>query len=165
MDFISSEEIASNGITTCFKPPDFIDGRPKPELFMLHLEDFLSDNPHGKSCPSAGHPAYGPAVNVLHDYNHSYYNDSDEFVGATHYMGYHTILKTSADFTNALEWVYEFSDTLTEYLQTNSNYSHEIEIFPYRLVFVVCLWVFFIPVSSYLHYLFFKQRNELAPLL
>lgn len=131
-------EIDVTATATCFESEDFINGRPLPDLFMTHLEDFLSDNPHGTSCSSAGHPAYGPAVKVLHDNSTAYYIDSDESVGATYYMGYHTILKTSADFTNAMDWVYKFCDKLTEYLRTNSKYSDQIEVFPYRLVILLC---------------------------
>lgn len=128
----SSASFDFNAVETCLQTDDFVEfGRPKPELFMEHLQDFLSDNPHGTSCSSAGHPAYGKAVNILTDVV-----TGEEVVGATHYMAYHKILKTSEDFIKALDWAYHLSDDMTDYLRTNSKYSPDIEVFPYSIFYV-----------------------------
>lgn len=127
----SSAEFDFAGRETCLHLDDFINDRPKPELFMDHLRDFLSDNPHGTMCSSAGHPAYGNAVKIVNDTE-----TGMEVVGATSYMAYHTILKTSEDFTNALDWAYQLTDSLTEYLRSNSKYSPDIEVFPYSIFYV-----------------------------
>lgn len=125
------------GRETCLQPDDFINNRPKPELFMDHVRDFLSDNPHGTMCSSAGHPAYGNAVKIVNDTE-----TGMEVIGATHYMAYHTILRTSEDFTNALDWAYQLTDSLTKYLRSNSKYSPNIEVFPYRCLSRNSCWVY-----------------------
>lgn len=55
-----------------------------------------------------------------------------DYVGATHYMAYHTILRTSNDFTRALDYVYKLCDQMTAYLRNNTKFSQDLEIFPYR---------------------------------
>ncbi|XP_042237076.1 NPC intracellular cholesterol transporter 1-like [Homarus americanus] len=125
----SSELIDMRAVAICLEPDDLIDGRPKPEIFMDHVEDFLSDNPHDTMCPSAGHAAYGEAVNVLHV-------DNESSVGAHYFMTYHTILRTSTDFTGAMNWAYQLSEYMTAYLQERSQYSKDIEIFPYSVFYV-----------------------------
>ncbi|XP_063873774.1 NPC intracellular cholesterol transporter 1-like isoform X1 [Scylla paramamosain] len=120
-----------NAKETCLKVDDFVDGRPKPELFMKHLGDFLSDNPHGTSCSSAGHPAYGQAVKIMTDNS-----TGKEMVGATYYMAYHKILKTSDDFISAMDWAYHLTDDMTAYLRSQSKYSSDIEVFPYSIFYV-----------------------------
>lgn len=114
--------------TTCMQPGDFEDGRPHPNLFMKHLEDYLSDNPHDTMCPSAGHPAYGDAVRVLER------PSGETYVGANYFMAYHSILKTSEDFINAMDFAYQLSASITDYLQKYSSFTKDIEVFPYRWV-------------------------------
>ncbi|KAG0727530.1 NPC intracellular cholesterol transporter 1 [Chionoecetes opilio] len=131
-DYINSSlQFDFTAVETCLQMDDIEDGRPKSELFMDHLGDFLSDNPHGLSCSSAGHPAYGQAVKIVEDNA-----TGTQMVGATHYMAYHKILKTSADFINAMDWAYHLSDKMTEYLRANTKYSQDIEVFPYSIFYV-----------------------------
>ncbi|KAK8738118.1 hypothetical protein OTU49_004053 [Cherax quadricarinatus] len=125
----SSAQLDFDAVGTCLQKDDFVNQRPKPEFFMEYLEDFLMDNPHGIACSSAGHPAYGGAVEVLDD-------GSETYVGANYFMTYHSILKTSKDFTLALDWAYKLSDYMTGYLQQRSNYSSDIEIIPYSIFYV-----------------------------
>lgn len=116
--------------TTCMQPGDFEDGRPHPNLFMKHLEDYLSDNPHDTMCPSAGHPAYGDAVRVLER------PSGETYVGANYFMAYHSILKTSEDFINAMDFAYQLSASITDYLQKYSSFTKDIEVFPYSIFYV-----------------------------
>ncbi|CAN9502925.1 unnamed protein product [Ophioblennius macclurei] len=70
--------------------------RPEGEDFMHFLPMFLSDNPNAK-CGKGGHAAYGSAVDL-------YPNNTG--VGATYFMTfmtYHTILKESPDYIDALK--------------------------------------------------------------
>uniref|UniRef100_A0A3Q3RBY7 SSD domain-containing protein n=1 Tax=Monopterus albus TaxID=43700 RepID=A0A3Q3RBY7_MONAL len=67
--------------------------RPVGEDFMRFLPMFLSDNPNPK-CGKGGHAAYASAVDL-------YPNNTG--VGASYFMSYHTILKESPDFINALK--------------------------------------------------------------
>jgi len=107
-----------------------LDGsRPLPELFMDWVPYFLQDNPHGTKCPQAGHPAFGDAVVVNTD-------DAGAplSIGHSHFMAYHTILRTSQDFTDALEQIYKLTDDYTEYLQNVTG--TKATVFPYSIFYV-----------------------------
>lgn len=64
-----------------------------------------------------GHAAYSTAV-VL----------KDDTVGATHFMSYHTILKTSADNINAMKMARELAKNISLAMGSNKTDS----VFPYR---------------------------------
>uniref|UniRef100_A0AAQ4QY72 Niemann-Pick disease, type C1 n=1 Tax=Gasterosteus aculeatus aculeatus TaxID=481459 RepID=A0AAQ4QY72_GASAC len=78
--------------------------RPEGEDFMQFLPMFLSDNPNTK-CGKGGHAAYAAAVDVYPDLTG---------VGATYFMTYHTILKESPDFTEALKMARILAANITE---------------------------------------------------
>lgn len=68
-----------------------------------------------------GHAAYSSAVNFI--------NNSE--VGATYFMTYHTVLKTSADFIDAMKKARVIADNITKSMSTEEkNY----RVFPYRYV-------------------------------
>ncbi|KAI4810317.1 hypothetical protein KUCAC02_019156, partial [Chaenocephalus aceratus] len=67
--------------------------RPEGEDFMQFLPMFLSDNPNIK-CGKGGHAAYSSAVDLYPDHTG---------VGANYFMTYHTILKESPDYIEALK--------------------------------------------------------------
>jgi len=83
----------------------------------------------------SGHAAYGSAVNL---------KDNKTRIGATYFMTYHSVLKTSQDFTNALRYARELGDNITESFEdTNTsdivgpgNVTHfqncTSRVFPYR---------------------------------
>ncbi|XP_053105399.1 NPC intracellular cholesterol transporter 1 [Hemicordylus capensis] len=97
--------------------------RPQGEDFMKFLPMFLSDNPNPK-CGKGGHAAYSSAVNFIH-------NNSE--VGATYFMTYHTVLKTSADFIDAMKKARMIADNITATLSVGEkNY----RVFPYSLFYV-----------------------------
>jgi len=76
----------------------------------------------------SGHAAYGSAVNLKHKKTQ---------IGATYFMTYHTVLKTSQDFTSALRYARELGDNITLMFQEH-NASQTIlrssssRVFPYR---------------------------------
>lgn len=92
--------------------------RPVGEDFMRFLPMFLSDNPNVK-CGKGGHAAYATAVDL-------YPNNTG--VGATYFMTYHTILKDSADFIDALK----MARVLTE----NISQSMDHRVFAYSIFYV-----------------------------
>ncbi|KAL1279958.1 hypothetical protein QQF64_014558 [Cirrhinus molitorella] len=97
--------------------------RPNGTEFMHFLPMFLSDNPNIK-CGKGGHAAYSTAVDL---------KDDNTDVGATYFMSYHTILKTSSDFTDALKMARELTDNITQAIgPQNKNYS----VFPYSIFYV-----------------------------
>ncbi|NXP53899.1 NPC1 protein, partial [Heliornis fulica] len=97
--------------------------RPQGEDFMTFLPMFLSDNPNPK-CGKGGHAAYNSAVNLIN-------NKSD--VGATYFMTYHTVLKKSSDFIDALKKARAIADNITETMGIKGkNY----RVFPYSVFYV-----------------------------
>jgi len=84
-----------------------------------------------------GHAAYGSAVNL---------KENKTRIGATYFMTYHSVLKTSQDFTDALRYARELSDNITDSLgHTNGSGVVDVErsnathfrvltprVFPYR---------------------------------
>lgn len=47
-------------------------------------------------------------------------------------MTYHTILKTSQDYTDALTWARTIAKNITETLRNHNVSSPDAEVFPYR---------------------------------
>ncbi|RXN37378.1 Niemann-Pick C1 [Labeo rohita] len=74
--------------------------------------------------PYSGHAAYSTAVDLKENYTD---------VGATYFMSYHTILKTSSDFIDALKMARELTDNITQAIgPQNKTYS----VFPYSVFYV-----------------------------
>uniref|UniRef100_A0AAQ5ZM23 SSD domain-containing protein n=1 Tax=Amphiprion ocellaris TaxID=80972 RepID=A0AAQ5ZM23_AMPOC len=92
--------------------------RPEGEDFMRFLPMFLSDNPNVK-CGKGGHAAYATAVDL-------YPNNTG--VGATYFMTYHTILKDSPDFIDALK--------MARVLAKNISQSIDHKVFAYSVFYV-----------------------------
>ncbi|XP_035526866.1 NPC intracellular cholesterol transporter 1 [Morone saxatilis] len=92
--------------------------RPEGHDFMQFLPMFLSDNPNVK-CGKGGHAAYATAVD-LHPNNTG--------VGATYFMTYHTILKESPDFIDALK--------MARNLAENISQSMDHKVFAYSVFYV-----------------------------
>ncbi|XP_076000791.1 NPC intracellular cholesterol transporter 1 [Genypterus blacodes] len=92
--------------------------RPVGDDFMHFLPMFLSDNPNIK-CGKGGHAAYSTAVDL--DPEHSR-------VGATYFMTYHTILKDSADFIDAMKMAQILANNITQ------TVGHKV--FPYSVFYV-----------------------------
>uniref|UniRef100_A0A8C8MG07 SSD domain-containing protein n=1 Tax=Oncorhynchus tshawytscha TaxID=74940 RepID=A0A8C8MG07_ONCTS len=92
--------------------------RPTEQDFMNFLPMFLSDNPNVK-CGKGGHAAYSSAV-VL--------KGNATSVGATYFMTYHTILKDSPDFIDAMKMARVLADNITTAM------GHKV--FPYSVFYV-----------------------------
>uniref|UniRef100_A0AAQ5XZ61 SSD domain-containing protein n=1 Tax=Amphiprion ocellaris TaxID=80972 RepID=A0AAQ5XZ61_AMPOC len=106
-------------ITKCSNTITLIgNGRPEGEDFMRFLPMFLSDNPNVK-CGKGGHAAYATAVDL-------YPNNTG--VGATYFMTYHTILKDSPDFIDALK--------MARVLAKNISQSIDHKVFAYSVFYV-----------------------------
>uniref|UniRef100_A0A915EUI0 SSD domain-containing protein n=1 Tax=Ditylenchus dipsaci TaxID=166011 RepID=A0A915EUI0_9BILA len=140
--FISNDSFCSPNVkgdnlcTPCDVP--FIDGRPHPNNFYVFLPNFLSENP-SKSCVSAGHAAYGSAVRLT--------NDSTQVI-ASHYMTYHTVLKTSEDYIKAMESAILIAQNATRHIneELKKLSQPEIEISPTALLLGMDPWSAFIIV-------------------
>lgn len=95
--------------------------RPTPEQFAHYLPYYMKDNPETK-CAKGGHAAYGSAVKL------NKARTSRNIVSASYFMSYHTILKTSNDFTDALKSARVIAKNISETLGT--------EVFPYSVFYV-----------------------------
>ncbi|OQR71017.1 niemann-Pick C1 protein-like [Tropilaelaps mercedesae] len=102
-------------------------GRPIP--FTRHIEDFLSENPDAQ-CPKAGHAAYRNAVEVK--------NSSEGYeIRATSFMTYHTVLKSSVDYIEALQGGRIVSGRIEEKMRKfYVGDPNEVEVFPYSVFYV-----------------------------
>uniref|UniRef100_A0A3P9APQ1 SSD domain-containing protein n=1 Tax=Esox lucius TaxID=8010 RepID=A0A3P9APQ1_ESOLU len=92
--------------------------RPTGNDFMKFLPMFLSDNPN-VNCGKGGHAAYGSAVDLT---------GNETSVGATYFMTYHTILKDSPDFIDALKMARVLAGNIT------NTMGHTV--FPYSVFYV-----------------------------
>ncbi|XP_050677149.1 NPC intracellular cholesterol transporter 1 isoform X3 [Leptidea sinapis] len=101
--------------------------RPSPKDFDRYLPFFLQDNPTF-GCAKGGHAAYGNALNYrIHD-------KTQAQVGATYYQGYHTVLKSSADYYGALRAARVVAANLTRTLQAAGHGA--VSVFPYSVFYV-----------------------------
>ncbi|GIZ00033.1 NPC intracellular cholesterol transporter 1 [Caerostris extrusa] len=99
--------------------------RPVGNIFNKNLQNFLQEIP-SQTCSKGGRAQFGSAVELKH-------TEQGIMVGATNFMTYHTILKTSKDFYEALRWSRKISGWLTEKIQ-NSSSNNNIRVFPYSIV-------------------------------
>lgn len=101
--------------------------RPYPEAFYTFFFDFLKENPSA-DCPVGGHAAFLNALEI-----------ENGTIGATHFMTYHTILKDSHDYIEALKSAREISTNITNTLRKvkfGEQYYTDAEVFPYSIFYV-----------------------------
>jgi len=105
------------------------DSRLTPHDFEKYLSFFLRDNPN-EDCPKGGHAAYGQAVR--------YETNSTSHLSvptSSYFMTYHTILKTSADYTEALREARVIAKNISDTLNAGlAEPKHEV--FPYSIFYV-----------------------------
>ncbi|KAK2584243.1 hypothetical protein KPH14_006655 [Odynerus spinipes] len=107
--------------------------RPVPMDFEKYVSFFLEDNPD-VSCAKGGHAAYGHAVNYVTDRNTGLSK-----VGASYFMAYHTILKSSADYYESMRAARLVSANITNMINENLKVLGEnrtVEVFPYSVFYV-----------------------------
>ncbi|XP_031783378.1 NPC intracellular cholesterol transporter 1 isoform X3 [Nasonia vitripennis] len=107
--------------------------RPTTVDFEKYVSFFLQDNPDA-SCAKGGHAAYGQGVNYIT-------NPKTKLseVGASYFMAYHTILKSSYDYYESMRQARAVSANITQMLNTNLQklgYKNEVEVFPYSVFYV-----------------------------
>ncbi|XP_076084000.1 NPC intracellular cholesterol transporter 1-like isoform X2 [Mytilus galloprovincialis] len=121
--FCTATEPVNSSLSSVCPVKTLPDGRPSEEDFTKYLPMFLKDNP-GVKCSKGGHAAYGSGVNLIK-------NKSN--VGATYFMTYHTILKTSADYIKALKEARAIGDNITKTMQLSQSNS---SVYPYSVFYV-----------------------------
>lgn len=110
--------------------------RPDPEVFGQYLPMFLKDNPD-LHCPKAGHAAYGQSVKVHYD------DSGNPVTGANVFMTYHTVMRTSHHFYEALRAARAIADNITRTLNLVEkdgvlvpSGETKYEVFPYSVFYV-----------------------------
>ncbi|KAK7065979.1 NPC intracellular cholesterol transporter 1, partial [Halocaridina rubra] len=105
--------------------------RPNPEVFNQYVTMFLKDNPD-MYCPKAGHAAYGQSVKVRFD------ESGNPVTGASVFMTYHTVLRNSKQFYEALRAARAIADNITRTLNLVEKDGRLVpsgetkyEVFPY----------------------------------
>ena len=106
--------------------------RPSQADFNKYLPWFLEDNP-GAHCPKAGHAAYGDAVRMGSTMANS---GNVSGVAASTFFAFHTILKSSKDYYEAMRWARRLSDNLTAMINGGSEVSDGVNVFPYSIFYV-----------------------------
>ncbi|KAL3075195.1 hypothetical protein niasHS_013418 [Heterodera schachtii] len=111
-------------------------GEPDADRFYQFLPNFLEQNP-SRSCPRAGHAAYASAVSLAAANNGSGGGGSPRVV-ASHFMAYHTILRTPADFNKAMESASLISQNISHDINQVLKLLDKptIEVFPYSPFYV-----------------------------
>lgn len=107
--------------------------RPMPMDFDKYVSFFLQDNPD-ENCAKGGHAAYGHGVNYMTDPN-----TGMSTVGASYFMAYHTILKTSADYYESMRAARVVAANITDMLNCNLqrlSKNTTVEVFPYSVFYV-----------------------------
>ncbi|KAK0166490.1 hypothetical protein PV328_004905 [Microctonus aethiopoides] len=108
-------------------------GRPIPADFEKYVSFFLNDNPD-EECVKGGHAAYGQGVNYIT-------NPANNLstIGASYFMAYHSILKSSADYYESMREARKISANITAMLNENlklNNQNTTAEVFPYSVFYV-----------------------------
>lgn len=108
--------------------------RPTSSAFRHYISFFLDDNPD-EDCAKGGHGAYKQAVNLI---GRPHVVDAD--VGASYFMTYHTLLKTSEDYYESMRAARVISanitNTLNAKLRNMGERNASVEVFPYSVFYV-----------------------------
>ena len=125
-DFGEFGDSPSTDTTGCENCPSRDSARPNQRSFISQINWFLSDVP-GVDCPKAGKAAYSDAVRT----------NSQNSVGANNFFAFHTVLKTSEDYYEAMRWARRLSNNISQMInQDISDPNLQINVFPYSVFYV-----------------------------
>ncbi|XP_038051413.1 NPC intracellular cholesterol transporter 1-like [Patiria miniata] len=102
--------------------------RPTPEEFDKFLPFFLVDDP-GFKCSKGGHAAYGSGVKFTN-------NKTKDQVQASYFQSYHTVLRDSDDFTNALIQARQSAANVTAMMNISEAVNPDFDVYPYSVFYV-----------------------------
>ncbi|XP_011865983.1 PREDICTED: Niemann-Pick C1 protein-like [Vollenhovia emeryi] len=103
--------------------------RPDETSFRKYIPYFVSDVPDEK-CAKAGRASYFDAINYYYDeFGLTDVNDS-------YFMGYHTPLKKSADWYEALRAARIISENITNMINDAKVSNQTVQVFPYSVFYV-----------------------------
>lgn len=98
-------------------------------IFLKYLSYFLQDNPT-QNCAKGGHAAYSNAVS---------FEKGNLSITASYFSSYHTILKHTFDYYEALKQARDLSANITNSINkhlNNQNISDTVNVFPYSIFYV-----------------------------
>nr|XP_040583729.1 NPC intracellular cholesterol transporter 1-like [Lepeophtheirus salmonis] len=140
-DSVKSKNLkAKRELNICQKCPNSDDATDEnklgPMAFRRYLSWFLEDNP-GVNCPKAGHAAYSKSLYI----KKRAYLDQDGFreydVIASNFMTFHTILKSSKDYYEALRMSRQLASEIENAMNRNvTNENQKARVFPYSIFYV-----------------------------
>lgn len=109
--------------------------RPDATDFEQYLPFFLQDNPD-EECAKGGHAAYANGVVTRQTAQHT-------SVEASYFMSYHTILKSSSDYYEALRSGRKIADNITQTIRArlrvqgvHESQVEQVEVYPYSVFYV-----------------------------
>ncbi|XP_018394267.1 PREDICTED: Niemann-Pick C1 protein-like [Cyphomyrmex costatus] len=103
--------------------------RPNETGFRKYIPYFVNDIPDEK-CAKAGKALYFDAINFYYDeFGLTNVNDS-------YFMGYHTPLKKSSDWYEALQAARIISENITNTINNAKMSDQEVHVFPYSVFYV-----------------------------
>ncbi|KAK3908856.1 NPC intracellular cholesterol transporter 1 [Frankliniella fusca] len=134
------KEFASNGsfcphnreapeCTSCSITIDKTTNRPSAADMRKYVPGFLTDIPD-ENCAKGGIAAYSTGVNYVLDQ----YGRAD--VGASYFMGYHTPVRTSADYYDALRAARKICDKVESAINSQLQLPEPVRVFPYSIFYV-----------------------------
>ncbi|PAA67812.1 hypothetical protein BOX15_Mlig006344g2 [Macrostomum lignano] len=107
---------------------------PDASSFYGYLDFFLRDNP-GVACAKGGHAAYANAVSLERQSSQPG-SSKVSAVSASHFMAYHSVLRTDSDFTNAYRSAVAISDGINANFKRQLGREPEFKVFPYSVFYV-----------------------------
>nr|XP_054751603.1 NPC intracellular cholesterol transporter 1-like [Lytechinus pictus] len=122
-DFCPATDTTDN-CTSC-RPLSEKNARPTSQQFEEFLPFFLEDIP-GVACSKGGKAAYASAVNFT--------DSTKNEIRATYFMTYHTTMRNSSTYINALKMAREVSSNITAMMNITDN--PEFYVFPYSIFYV-----------------------------
>ncbi|XP_011504238.1 PREDICTED: Niemann-Pick C1 protein-like [Ceratosolen solmsi marchali] len=103
--------------------------RPDSNSFRKYLTYFITDVPD-ENCAKAGRASYLDGINYYYDN----YGMAD--VGDSYFMTYHTPLKKSSDWYEALRSARLIASSITNMINNANLTSNKITVFPYSIFYV-----------------------------
>ncbi|XP_017782929.1 PREDICTED: Niemann-Pick C1 protein isoform X2 [Nicrophorus vespilloides] len=107
--------------------------RPNATGFEKYVSFFLQDNPDA-TCAKGGHAAYGQGVDYATNSTTGL-----STVGASYFMAYHSILKTSEDYYESMRAARTISKNITDTINgklQKMGVKESVEVFPYSVFYV-----------------------------
>nr|XP_018903038.1 PREDICTED: Niemann-Pick C1 protein-like [Bemisia tabaci] len=126
--FCPNTDALTKGCHQCDITLDPSLNRPNSYIFQQYLSYYLQDNP-SVTCSKGGHAPYAAGVNLE-------VKDNKGFVGANYFMAFHKILKTSQDYTAALQGARKVAENITAMIHSKIPNSENVQVFPYSFFYV-----------------------------